>query len=445
MLFLVLFATLAVGFTVATEMSAQIADNERQLALARMAADSGMEYIRYQLGSMVLANGTNSSNLLTNTATALGSEINGTTNMGSNTVQVTGGTDIYIPSQTGWMTLDPNLNTKFRADISQTGSNLVVTVHGAGSSASIVRGIQLQYTPSTGTSSVLNYGIAAMGPVDMTGNASIVGLNTTSQGSVLSATAGSTPLTMTGNVSMSGAFSDTNATGAITTAGNVSIGGSTSSPNFGGNVHKGITMPTFPTVDTSPYAPYATTQVTTTSGNFTITNGYIPANMNPTFSGNITIYGVLYINAPNKVKFSGNVTIQGAVVVANNPTGTSNSLTFAGNVSATTMDTLPNTFPAAERALTGSFLLAPDFAVTMSGNFGTIGGSLVADSFTFNGNAGGTIDGSIIALKDTAPSYGVSMSGNSPFYFGNSVTSTPAGLIFPGGYAPSEGSYIEVQ
>lgn len=47
MLFLVLFATLAVGFVATTGISSQVARNERSLAGARLAADAGMEFMRY--------------------------------------------------------------------------------------------------------------------------------------------------------------------------------------------------------------------------------------------------------------------------------------------------------------------------------------------------------------------------------------------------------------
>jgi len=444
MMFLILFSTLAVGFAVATEMSSQIAGNERNLSLARTSAESGMTFIRYQLGSITLPNGTNSSNLLQNTATQLASlpALSSAANMGSNTVQVTGSA-IYIPSQTAYMSLDNSNSTKFQTVITQSGGNLIVTTHGVGPTATVTRGVQIQFLPASGNSAILNYGIAAHGPITVSGNATVSGATSAAQGSVLSATAGASPLTMSGNVSISGDFSDTNASGSLNMSGNITIGGyAPTSPNFAAHVHKGITTPAFPTVDTSMYAPYATNTYSSGSGsNVTVVNATIPPNTNPSFSGNTTIQGVLYIQTPNRVTFSGNVNITGAIVVANNPTG-SNTMAFSGNVTASAINNLPAnaTFPAGERALTGSFLLAPSFAVTMSGNFGTIGGSLVADSFTFSGNAGGTVNGSVIALKDVP----FTESGNSPFLIGSSTTGIPTGLVFPGGFGASQGTYVEV-
>jgi len=171
MIYLVLLATLAVGFYATTTMSSQVSRNERNLADLRMAADSGMKFIRYQLGAIILPYGTNTSNLLSNTATALASALNGTPNMGGSTVAVSNGT-IYLPSASTWIAVDPTAQTKFRAAITQSGNNLLVTVHASGPTAAAVRGIQLQYqtTPFSmvGLSSITMRGSAYTDSYDAT-------------------------------------------------------------------------------------------------------------------------------------------------------------------------------------------------------------------------------------------------------------------------------------
>src|SRR5678815_96058 len=52
MLFLVLFATLAVGFYASTDMSSQVASNEEHVARAFVASESGLEFIKYQLANV---------------------------------------------------------------------------------------------------------------------------------------------------------------------------------------------------------------------------------------------------------------------------------------------------------------------------------------------------------------------------------------------------------
>src|SRR5688500_7342568 len=50
MTFLVLLSALSLGFYASTTMSSQIASNEDRLLTARLSAESGMEFMRYQLG-----------------------------------------------------------------------------------------------------------------------------------------------------------------------------------------------------------------------------------------------------------------------------------------------------------------------------------------------------------------------------------------------------------
>ena len=151
MLYMVLFATLAVGFAEATSMNVQISRNQRNLEQARVSADAGMSFARYYLGTMTLPIGTSNANLLTNVAAQLGVQLNNTANMGGtgHTVAVTNtGTTIYLPSQGGYMTLDNATGGKFQILITQNGNNLVVTSHGMGVDGNVVRGVQMQFGPA---------------------------------------------------------------------------------------------------------------------------------------------------------------------------------------------------------------------------------------------------------------------------------------------------------
>src|SRR4051812_33437732 len=103
MLYMVLFAVLAIGFYASTTLSAQVSRNERTIADAQLSAESGLQSMRYQLGSMDITTGTLQGNLLPAVAAELGRLLNGTQNMGGNTVQITGGSTIYIPSAAGYV------------------------------------------------------------------------------------------------------------------------------------------------------------------------------------------------------------------------------------------------------------------------------------------------------------------------------------------------------
>jgi hypothetical protein len=439
MLFLMLFSTLAVGYAAATAMNAQISRNDRNLSEARFAADAGMSFVRYQLGLLDIPSGQTGSTLLATVATQLGTQLNGTANMGGHLVAVTNGT-IYIPAQGSYIATGSGNASKFQVAITVSNSTLIVTTTGYDSTGQAGRGDQLQFQQFTLPSAIFNYGVAAKGEIESSGGATIQGTPTAANGSVLSATAGSAALNQGGGT-ISGDFSYTN--GAATNTYGGSIDGYTkTNSNFSQHVHSGVAAPQFPSVDTTVYAQYATNTWSTTTGSSVI-NCIVPAGANPSFPAGTTVQGVLYIQTPNKVTFSGSCTIQGCVIVEDNPQGTSNSLTFGGGVTAQSISTLPATaqFPAAERALTGAFILAPSFAVTMSGNFGTIGGSLIADSFNFSGSVTATVDGSIIALKDTP----MVMSGGTVLTVsGAGNTGYPPGVNFGFNYIPVQGSFIEV-
>jgi Tfp pilus assembly protein PilX len=188
---------------------------------------------------------------------------------------------------------------------------------------------------------------------------------------------------------------------------------------------------------------------TTTFSSSYYKNILIKANTNPKFTGNKTFDGVIYIEFPNKVEFSGNTTINGIVVVqtdGNNNIGLDplqNTIYFNGNVTARPLSSLPSTsdFTLSLRNLSGGFVLAPGFGVTFSGNFGTVSGSIVASKLDFNGNAGGTVQGTVINLNNTP----FTMSGNSDIIIQSAGTSGyPSGVYFGSRYDPLPDSYVEV-
>jgi len=154
------------------------------------------------------------------------------------------------------------------------------------------------------------------------------------------------------------------------------------------------------------------------------------------------------------VKFSGQANITGSIVVETldpqgNPNNanyslSANTIEFAGGVTYQGMDKLPTNdptnFPAAMRSLTGSMLLAPGFAVSFKGNFGAIGGSMLASQVNFSGTAGGTVTGSVINLRDSA----MDLSGTSDIIIQSVGTSNyPAGVFFGSHYSPLPQTYAE--
>src|SRR5262245_53138548 len=64
MLFLILFATLAVGFYASTDTAVQVSANDLRISRSLLAADSGMDLVRYQLERVTIPPGTPSANVV---------------------------------------------------------------------------------------------------------------------------------------------------------------------------------------------------------------------------------------------------------------------------------------------------------------------------------------------------------------------------------------------
>ena len=440
MLYLMLLATLAVGFYAASTISAQISHNELALEQAQAAADGGMQFMRYQMGQMLIAPTVTQFGLMDAVAAQLGAQLNGTSNMNGHVVQNTNGT-IYIPSSSDWINLDPNIGSRFRAVLTQNGMSVVVTITGATAvtASNLKKGIQLQYTTAPKAGTIFNFGVASRSAVTMYGNVSVQGATNPAMGSVLVASSTGSGLSMSGNPSISGDYSYVNPNASNTYSGTIA-GYSSSSPNFSQHIHSGVSMPQFPWIDTTPYLQYATNLYV--PGSTTLTNVILPPG-NYNFS-NLTVNGVLYIQSPANVTFGGSVNITGCIITDNSTSNvslTQNVITFLGNCKASAINNLPATFPAGERALTGAFIIAPHYTVNMAGSFGTVSGSIIASQFNFYGTAGGTIQGSIINLDDTSMTLG----GKTALIIQSTGTSNyPAGVSFGNKYVPLPGTYLEV-
>jgi hypothetical protein len=142
----------------------------------------------------------------------------------------------------------------------------------------------------------------------------------------------------------------------------------------------------------------------------------------------VTFRGVVFIQTPNVVTFAGNTDITGIIVGngdLNDNSGT-NQIIFLGTVTSYPVTDLPLEPQFGQlRDETGTFLMAPGFAASFGGNFNTLNGAIVANGINFFGDAGGTIDGSVINYSDTP----MELSGNNDLFFNRSGTvEVPAGF-----------------
>lgn len=442
MLYLVLFSSLAVGFAAATQTSVQVAYNEDAAQRAMLAAESGMDFVRFHLSQLNINRKTKPEQLQDEVYAQLGRMMDGSPNLAGKSIAIVN-EEILIPGPADqWVMVNDEVG-KFRATIlplegtSPTDKPLRVRIAGTYKDSTMnARGIRLDYDITERRSPVFDYGVAARGPIITGGSSRIRGETDPKRGSILSASDEAVPVDI-GGKEVSGSISITNPDGTVRVSSGASVGG---------EVHRGVDEPEFPTIDADVFLPYVKNTYT---GGKNAESIRIPANTNPTFAGGTTLSGIIYVETPNRLTFRGNNTIKGIIVVENNPKGNPNTnvLDFAGNVSVESVRNLtPSDVPSLSaselaeiRKLTGSFILAHGFSAKFTGSFDTVSGSILADQISMTGNAGGKIRGSLVGLTP-AP---LTLKGSSEIRVGESDPGLPAGVFFGRNYVPDRATYEE--
>jgi filamentous hemagglutinin family protein len=435
MIFLAIFACLAVAIVTATDANLTIARNRIESGQAAAFAETGVQMIRLGVGGVTVPGTHNAADVHNAIVTQLQSVFTGSHMVNSASISAGAG-GVTVPMITVARP-DGRTGTISLIILSSGGAQdaTTITISSTGRFGGACRTVTYNMTVQRGRSIFSVYGLASKSAITMTGNASITGANNPQEANVLSDTYSTTnAIQLTGNINVAGDVAVCNPDGNIRKTGNIHIGG---------QQIIGAPEPEWPQVDITPFTPYATNvRSTGASGNITLSNIRIPANSNPTFSGNTTINGVVYVQSPNKVSFTGNVTMVG-VIVCDTPAIynlSNNQVSFTGNVTSQGVESLP---AGAQydglRSLTGSFLLAPGFSARFTGNSTMVNGCMVASGFTFTGNSGGRVKGGIVNLADSS----FTLTGNSPLIIDkNGFPDNPAGLVssykvvcIPGSYA----------
>ena len=447
MLYLLIFASLAVGFYAAVTTAAQVAHNDERALRAQVAAESGLLFVQYELSRVSMPGNTPHDKVMDEVFADLRTQQARSDNLAGRAIGFTPGVAgttpdiIEFPADPDdFIPLDFE-GAGFRATLTDLGhGDLRLKIVGRHRGVIIERAVQMNFRSVYKDLSIFDYGIVTRGNFDMSGSGRITGVDP-SHAHVLSTSRQSVPITLSGNVAIDGDAHMVNPDGGVDMTGRASIGGSRQSD--GGHIHRGVPEPEFPSIDTSVFLPYATNPYV--AGQSLYRNVLVPPNTNPTFNNKVTIEGVLYIRHPNVVTFSGQSTIRGSIVVENGAVpGPNNAMKFSGGATTYGMETLPESpyFPPGLRALSGSTLLAPGFEVTMSGHSGAFGGTMVADLFSFTGTSDRAVEGSLIAL------------GNGPFRIRGNATihrtrppidQIPAGLNFTRTLKPLHDTYLEVR
>ncbi len=417
MMFIALVAVLSTSLVMSANVNLATADNSGKVFDARLAAESGVEFITYQLRSVELTTGATIASVLDALATAIATELDGTSNLAGQAVSYDD-TTLTIP------TITLNNGGSFSATIVVEGWNtLLVTITGqvVTSNGTISRTIAMEAKISSGGAS--NYSVYAKGPVYIGNNVELIGVNNDDEASIVSAASGEAITIGSGSIQGSIATVDPDAT--------VDIG----STDVSGSIISGVEVPP-PTIDISVFTPFIGSQIITDTTDIgsvtTLTNATIQAGTNPTFpNGNdMTILGVLYIESPNVVTFNNNCSMTGVIITQTPAEGSppeDNCVYFKNNLSVASMSELPEIEEFATlRTMTGSAFLMPGFKLEFNNNFTSVSGNIAAEQIIVKNNLDCTIQGNIFALGDA----GLEFKNNSSLVIDTSgLTGSGPGLM----------------
>ena len=440
LIFLSVFATLGIGMLTMSSANAQLANNHHKANGALTCAESGAEVLRHWMEKVTIPSmtpldarfGYMEASLQTNLAAE---------NITNISVDYSG-TTITISD----VALDDSGNRFFSAEITPISEDYVQMIV-RGSDGSLERNLDLRYSFGTRYDSVFDYGVATKGPLHLSGNIDLTGYTVAVEASVyIESPNNDLILSITGNSQIAGDVSSTNPNATVDLqGGQAGIGGETGQDAIDNHVFTGVASTQFPTPNPDHFVSYVGDTIidsdTVFTSGMTFTNARIAAGTNPSFSNDTTFLGVLFIETPNQVSFTGSVDIQGIIIGDGDVTDDSgtNTIDFGGNVSSVSVAGLVDdegnviVEPLDEETFgdlsekTGTFIMAPGFAVSMGGSFGTVNGAIAANGIEFYGNAGGEIVGSVLNYSDEV----MEMSGNADLIFNRSGT-----IEIPAGFEP---------
>jgi hypothetical protein len=427
LIFVAIFSALSAAMFTMSSGNAVVASNLHRVNEARSSSESGLETMRYYLAQVEIPWNTPQNQWFT----VLKNQVTSSGFMPSNFNNTEDEYGYLLIGADSPVVLSADGGKTFSAQLSDVSDRVVLQV--TGNAGNISRRIQgrFNYGEKPEPYSVFDFGVATKGPLSLQGNILLAGVNISVESDVyIESLDINKALEIIGNSQIAGDVKIVNDDAyVVLQGGKAGIGGETGAAAIENHVTVGAPQTLFPIPNTSHFEPYAT-GVTINSGNIgsynnnaALENVRIAANTNPSFGGNCTIKGVMFIEQPNTVTFTGNAAITGVIVGDgdyNDNSGT-NKLDFQGTVSSTAVNATNASgeyLLAGEqfdgiRSDTGTFIMAPGFAVSMGGNFGTLNGCIAANGVNFYGNAGGIIGGSVLNYSDQP----MTLSGNSDLYF----------------------------
>jgi hypothetical protein len=442
MIFVLIFSVLAISIATMSGTNLQIADNQRKANRSHACAESGLDILRFWFGRIYIPGTTQPDDRFSCLANFLQTDL--TVNGISNIPIAIDANCISIGSAGNPVVLYSSPAQYFSAEIQTTSDIDILQMDVTGSAGGVDRIIRVNYNFGTRAHTVFDYGVATKGALNLHGNIEMNGANVELDAGVYIESEDANALEIIGNSAIAGDVHITNPDATVNLqGGQATIGGDTA-PEAYDHVFKGVPPTEFPVPEPNYFRHYVQNTYDPNDVLAEYDNVIIPAGTGPISFGDVTFRGIVFIEAPNIVTFTGNTTITGIIVGngdLNDDSGT-NRIDFLGTIVSYPVTDLPEEMQFEQlRNETGTFLMAPGFSVSFGGNFETLNGAIAANGIEFFGNAGGTIDGSVINYSGNP----MTLSGNSDLFFNRSGTNQmPAGfgpeiILY---YVPS--SYSEV-
>jgi len=445
---LALMTVMTVALASSTNVNLSRNQHMKDAISAQLSAESGLQFMIMSFAKLRMPAVTNSETLMENLSGGLAGIVDGTANVNDQTVSCSGST-ISLPAisaETSSFTcsvsvLAPDAEGTPRCRLTSTGSCGLAS-----------RTVSLDMKMVSVSADAFNYAVASKGSISVSGNATIDGMTSPDEASVLSVNQEAFAISVGGSATIGGDLFLT-AEGADSVhlqGGGLSVGGSSDIAEIVDNhVHRLPEDPDFPELDLTPFEGLTTTTIdssTDLSGpGLVVNNARILAGTNPEFKQDTVINGILYIESPNTVTFKSKAVLN-AIIVTQDATGLAgpNELDFKGQVTAPGVDALPDTpeFQAV-KAQDGTIILAPGFDVQFQGSVNSINGTIAADQFSFlgNSNISGEISGTIIGLSSSSS---LVMQGNATILVNRETSDdTPAGFVHFKGLATITDTYAE--
>jgi Tfp pilus assembly protein PilE len=422
MIVLAVISALVLSLAAVSAANLQIIENRQNASKALASTHSGIEILRHFLDDINVSTGSQC-------ISSIAAEVNNlfAAEAISNITFISTGTQKNFAP----VIIDSTQNQSFSAILSQSDGN-TVRLAVTGFCGNFNKTAAINFNVVSRGNSVFNYGVASRGALQMSGQAEISGVDLDVNSSVyIESQLSGNSFSIANQASVAGNVYITDPYASYSIGGQAKVGGQSGAAAHD-HVILGVEPAQFPTPNPSFFESFATgpliTPGTTIGSSMVLNNAKIEPNTNPTFGGHVTINGVLYIEQPNVVTFSGQATVRGIIVGdgAVGPSTPQNKLFFSGQVHCLDVNGLTGAEFDDIKEQTGTFILAPGFSAEFSGQTHITNGAIAASGIKFTGQAGGTINGSIINYSDTQP---VVLSGQSSLFFKRSGTQTsPAGF-----------------